>query len=56
MEPSYPVNFKQMKPGNKQNALLNGEWAKHVRNWGKKITSGKRRMRDQELIRELLRD
>lgn len=44
-----------MKPGNKQNAILNGEWARHVRAWGKRFTSGKRRTRDKELIRILLK-
>lgn len=41
-----------MRKGNKQNAALNGEWAKHVRKDGKKITSGKRRMESKELTRK----
>jgi hypothetical protein len=45
-----------MKPGNKQNAILNGEWARHVRKWYKKYTSSKRRMRDKEIIQSLLKE
>ncbi len=45
-----------MKPGNKQNAGLNGEWARHVRAKGKKITSGLRRIRDRKLIQTLLKE
>lgn len=33
----------KIRPGNKQNSALNGEWAAHVRKDGKKITSGLRR-------------
>lgn len=29
--------------GNKQNSFINGEWAKHVRRSGKKITAHLRR-------------
>lgn len=36
--------------GNKANAILNGEWAKHVRRWGKKATSKIRRTIDKKLI------
>lgn len=36
--------------GNAENSKLNGEWAKHVRRWGKKFTSGKRRMNDKKII------
>ena len=37
----------KIKPGNKQNAGINGEWGKHVRKrtGDKQITSGKRRAR-----------
>jgi hypothetical protein len=45
-----------MKPGNKQNAALNGEWARHVRRWYKQYTSGVRRMRDKQIIKELLKE
>lgn len=33
----------KVRPGNKQNACLNGEWARHVRGWGKRWTSRARR-------------
>ena len=42
--------------GNKLNSALNGEWAKHVRRWWKKYTSGKRRTKDKEIIREQLKN
>lgn len=40
----------KIKPGSKQNAALNGEWAKHVRKDGKKETSGIRRSVDKTII------
>lgn len=40
--------------GNKQNSILNGEWAKHVRRFGKKLTSGIRRARSKDIIRKEL--
>jgi len=43
-----------MRTGNKLNSFLNGEWARHVRYWGKKFTSRKRRTLDKKLIRQLL--
>lgn len=39
-----------MRQGNKANAILNGEWAKHVRRWGKKATSKIRRTVDKKII------
>ncbi len=42
--------------GNKQNAGLNGEYAKHVRADGKKITSGIRRSKSKKEIKEGLKD
>jgi hypothetical protein len=42
-----------MKKGSKQNAVLNGEWGKHVRKDGKKITAGKRRMKSKTIIKSL---
>ncbi len=36
----------------KQNMSINGEWAQHVREWWKKYTSHKRRMRDKEIIKK----
>jgi hypothetical protein len=37
----------KIRPGNKQNSIINGEYAKHVRKrtGEKRITSGKRRAR-----------
>ena len=29
--------------GNKQNSFLNGEWTRHAKKWGKKLTAGLRR-------------
>ncbi len=46
----------KLRVGNKQNAIINGEWAGHVRKWGKKITSGKRRILDKKIIKEQLND
>ncbi len=40
--------------GNKINSVLNGEWAKHVRCWGKRETAGIRRMEGKEVIRHEL--
>ena len=37
--------------GNKINSFLNGEWARHVRAWGKRQTSCIRRMMAKEEIR-----
>lgn len=36
--------------GNKQNSILNGEWAKHVRGKWKKITSSIRRSKQKQII------
>ena len=44
----------KIRVGNKQNSYLNGEWAGHVRKYGKKITSGIRRMFDKKIIKEEL--
>ncbi len=38
--------------GNKQNAHLNGEWAKHIWSWYKRYTSGIRREKDKQIIKE----
>lgn len=38
--------------GNKINSFLNGEWAKHVRWFGKRETAGIRRMESKEIIRK----
>lgn len=44
-----------MRKGNKQNSFLNGEWAKHVRRWGKKFTSGIRRQESKKVLRDELK-
>ena len=44
-----------MRKGNKQNSLLNGEWASHVKKKMKKFTSRLRRQNDQKIIREELK-
>jgi hypothetical protein len=43
----------KIRIGNKQNSILNGEWAGHVRRFMKRITSGKRRMEDKEIIKKV---
>ena len=40
-----------MKKGNKDNTVLNVEWANHVRKWGKKLKSSLRRNRDKKNIK-----
>jgi hypothetical protein len=47
---------RAIRPGNKQNSYLNGEWAKHVRRTGKKITAGIRRNVDKIIIRKDIED
>lgn len=46
----------KLRVGNKQNSFLNGEWAGHVRRWGKKFTNKIRRMRDKETITKELKE
>lgn len=43
----------KVRPGNKKNSALNGEWATHVRkkNGGKRVTSRARRAEDKKEIR-----
>ena len=36
----------------KQNMGINGEFAKHIRKWWKKFTSGKRRIIDKKIIKK----
>lgn len=46
-----------MKPSLlKDNATLNKEWAKHVRKSGKKITSGKRRVRNKKIVNAAIKE
>ena len=42
--------------GHKDNSILNGEWAKHVRKWWKKYTAKARRRRDKEIIKKDLNE
>jgi len=46
----------KLRVGNKQNSFLNGEWAGHVRWWGKKFTNKIRRMKDKEIITKELKE
>jgi len=48
--------MNKLRVGNKQNSFLNGEWAGHVRKWGKKFTSGIRRAMSKKIIRKDLED
>lgn len=45
--------MSKIRVGNKKNSIINGEWAGHVRKTGKKITSGKRRMVDKKIIKDI---
>ena len=46
--------MSKLRVGNKQNSLLNGEWAGHVRGFWKRQTAKIRRTRDKEtIIKEL---
>jgi len=45
----------KVRPGNKKNSALNGEWATHVRKDGKKATAGLRRLEDKKELREELK-
>lgn len=42
----------KLRVGNKANSFLNGEWAGHVRKWGKKLTASLRRAEDKKVIRK----
>ena len=42
----------KIRKGNKQNAILNGEWAALMRKWGKFFTAKIRRNVDKKVIRE----
>jgi len=48
--------MSKIRPGNSANSKLNGEWGAHVKSWMKKVTSGKRRIQDKEIIREELEE
>lgn len=38
--------------GNRINSGINGEWAAHVRSFGKRLTAGLRRLESKKIIRE----
>jgi hypothetical protein len=44
------IFMSKIRVGNKQNSFLNGEWAGHVRKWGKRFTSGVRRAVSKKII------
>jgi len=44
--------MSKLRVGHKENSFLNGEWAGHVRKWGKKFTAKIRRNVDKKVIRE----
>jgi|GEM_PF-2489735 len=46
----------KIRVGNSANAKINREWGAHVRRRGKKITSGKRRIQEKQLVRNELSD
>jgi hypothetical protein len=46
----------KLRPGNKQNALINGEWGRHIRRFGKKRTAGKRRTSKRTLLKRIQED
>lgn len=48
--------MSKLRKGHKQNSLLNGEWAAHVRKSWKKITSGLRRALGKKIIRDSLNE
>ena len=48
--------MNKIRVGNKQNSLINGEWAGHVRGFWKRLTSSKRRMIDKKIIRQEIKN
>ena len=44
------------KNNRKMNMFLNGEWAQHVRSFGKKITSKARRQMSKKVINDQLKN
>jgi hypothetical protein len=45
----------KIRPGNKWNSWLNGEWATHAKAFGKKKTSSRRRQWSKRVLKEELR-
>ena len=48
--------MSKIRVGNKENSILNGEWAGHVKKAGKKITSSIRRCISKKIIKQMLDD
>ena len=48
--------MSKIRVGNKENSFLNGEWAGHVRNWGKKLTAKIRRSEDKKVVRKQIQN
>lgn len=48
----YKNFMTKIRPGNRQNSHLNGEWARHGRPYGKKIAAKKRRKVDKKEVKE----
>ena len=48
--------MSKLRVGNKANSFLNGEWAGHVRKWGKFFTAKARRTVDKKIIRSELKN
>ncbi len=46
----------KIRVGNKQNSILNGEWAGHVRGWWKRHTSKMRRAEGKQVIYKLKKE
>lgn len=42
----------KLRVGHKENSFLNGEWAGHVRKWGKFFTAKARRNVDKKIIKK----
>ena len=46
--------MSKLRVGNKANSLLNGEWGRHVRKWGKFFTGKIRRNISKKIIKNEL--
>lgn len=46
----------KLRVGNKENSFLNGEWAGHVRFWGKRFTNKLRRSVDKKIIKKEIKE
>ncbi len=48
--------MSKLRVGNKGNSILNGEWAGHVRKWGKFFTAKARRNVDKKIIKNEIKN